>query len=53
LTFFNCALCTGFWITAVGLWQLQGYAPIESFMFAGLGAVTSELTYRKLSTIEL
>ena len=44
--FLNCALCTGFWV-GIASTLILGTNP----MYAGLTALASELTYRKLSEL--
>jgi len=44
---FNCALCFGFWYSWIWLLVI-GIPVVPAFLFAGLGALTSELVTRKI-----
>ncbi len=49
----NCALCTGWWITAYMLLFYIGDTLSVSLLFSGVGAFAAEMTYRRLNTVEI
>jgi len=43
----NCAMCSGYWITA-GILLYNGFNALNVILYAALGSLTAELIDRKL-----
>jgi hypothetical protein len=43
----NCAMCSGYWITA-GILLYNGFNVLNVILYAALGSLTAELIDRKL-----